>query len=164
MKDRLILVLFWILVLHLIVSAIVIVVPPLWSGTRLPGFYRIYVLPGPFFTDTRIIDNYSFSLSWQINGRWSSQISPAKEYFNRYHSSLNPSDLYRSRLGRELRLTFPDSTETDIKSKKEFLLLKQFLYDKYIPIEADSVRMWIVNNRAKNFGIRKDSIYITFPR
>lgn len=164
MKERLVSVLFWGLVLHLVVASIFIFVPPLFRNSRLPGFYRTHVLPGPFFTDSRIVNNYSISLSWNIGGRWSSAINPNKEDFSQYSSSLNPSDLYRCRLGRKLRLTFPDSTKTDIKNEKKFLLLKQFLYDKYVPTEADSVRIWIVNNRAKNFEIKKDSMYITFSR
>lgn len=163
-KVKFINVLFYVLVAHLVVSFFFIVDAPFFRIPRLSGFYRTYLLPGPFFTDSRIIDNYSFSVSWNTSGRWSSAINPVREDFSQYHSNLNPSALYRSRLGREVRLTFPDSAETDIKNKKEFLLLKRFLYDKYIPREADSVRIWIVNNQAKNFGIRKDSVYITFSR
>jgi hypothetical protein len=87
MKDRLVSLLFWVLVFHLAVSAIFIFAPPFLKTTRLPEFYKVYLLPGPFFTDSRIVDNYSFSLSWNISGRWSSAISPIKEDFSQYHSS-----------------------------------------------------------------------------
>lgn len=157
---------FWALALHLIVSAAFVFDLPFLSGTRLSTLYKTYLLPGPFFTDSRIIDNYSLSLSWKINDTWMPPVNPAKENFNRYHASLNVSDLYRSRLTRTLylALALPDSSVTDIKSRKEFQPLKQFLYDRYVPGEADSVRMWIINKKAENFIVRADSVYVTISR
>ena len=160
MKERLFLVLFWALVLHVIVSAAIILDLPFLSENRLAKVYKTHLLPGPFFTDSRIADTYSLSVSWKANGEWSSSISPAKEYFNRYHLTLNPTDLYISRLNRTLQLTLPDSSGTDIRRSKEFILLKRLLNDHYIPKEADSVRVWIVRKRAENLVLTRDSVCI----
>lgn len=166
MKSKLINVLLFGLVAHLIVSVFFILEPPRPGISRLSRVYKTYFLPGPFFTDSRIFDNYSLCLSWKVNGMWSSPINPAKEDFNRYHTSLNPSNLYRSRISQMLylQLTLPNSSVTDIKNRKEFPRLKQFLNDHYIPSEADSVRMWIINKKAKNFMVKTDSVFITFSR
>lgn len=166
MKDKLIVALFWSLALHLIVSAIFIFGAPLFKGTRLARVYKTYLLPGPFFTASRIVNNYSLSLSWKVNGTWSPTINPAKEAFNQYHASLNPTDLYRSRIARTLylRLTLSDASATDIKNRKAFAPLKQFLCDHYVPREADSVRMWFINKKAEHVALKKDSILVTFTR
>jgi hypothetical protein len=165
-KAKFINVLFFVLVVHLIVSLLFIVESPVFGITRFSRVYKTHFLPGPFFTASRIIDNYSLAISWMINGTWSPVINPAKEDFNRYHKTLNPSDLYRSRISRTLylRLTLPDSSVTDIENRKEFTPLKEFLYDHYVPMEADSVRIWIINKQVENFRIKADSVYITFPR
>ncbi len=166
MKKRLISILFWALVLHLIVSVAFILDPPFLNSTWISKIYKTYLLPGPFFTDSRIIDNYSLSISWKMNGSWMPPITPAKEDFNRYHTSLNPSDLYRSRIDRTVysKLTLPDSSITDIKNRKEFQQLKQYLFDHHVPREADSVQMWIINKQAENFMLRTDSVCVLFSR
>lgn len=164
MKKELMTVLFWALVLHVSLSIAFIFNLPYFQGTRLSGIYKTRLSPGPFFTDSRIVDNYSYSLSWKIDDAWSSAINPVKEDFNTYHTTLNPADLYRSRLSHSMQLTLPDSSKNDIKDRKEFLPLKQFLFDHYIPKERDSVRMWIINTRAKNFRKSKDSVIVIFSR
>lgn len=166
MKERLILALFWVLILHLIVSVTFILDPPFLKATRLSRVYKTYLLPGPFFTASRIVDNYSLTISWKLNGTWMPPFNSSEEDFNRYHSSLNPSNLYRSRINRTLylMLTLPDSSTSDIKSRKEFHQLKQFLYDHLVPKEADSVRMWIINKQAENFMLKADSVSVVFSR
>jgi len=151
---------------HLGVSFVFILDPPFLNSTGLSKIYKTYLLPGPFFTDTRIVDNYSLSLSWKVNGTWMLPINPARDDFNRYHASLNPTDLYRSRLNRTLylRLAHRDSSITYIKSQQEFRQLTQYLYNHYVPIDADSVLMWIANKRAANFRIKKDSLFIEISR
>jgi hypothetical protein len=159
-------VLFFVLIAHIGVSVFFILDLPFSRLTPLSRVYNTHFLPGPFFTDSRIIDNYSLSLSWKINGKWSSAFDPAMDDFNQYHASLNSSDLYRSRISRTLylRLALLDSSETDIKNRREFIPLRQFLDDYYVPAEADSVRMWIINKQAKNYLVRIDSVSVTFSK
>lgn len=162
MKNRLILVLFWALILHLIVSATFILDPPFLKGSRLSFFYKRHLLPGPFFTSSKIVDNYSFVLSWNVNGTWTPAINPVKEEFSHYHSgSIN---IYAGKISQSLyiKLMFPDSWATDIKYRDAFGHLKQVLDDQYVPMEADSVRLWIIHKKAENFTIRKDSVLIEF--
>lgn len=166
MKTKFSNVLFFVLVAHIGVSVIFILDPPIFRLTRLSRVYKTHFLPGPFFTDSRIVDNYSLSISWKVNGNWTPTIDPAKENFNRYHKSLNPSDLYRCRISRTLylRLAIRDSSVYDIKNRKEFFPIKQFLNDHYVPGEADSVRVWIINKKAENFALETNSLFLTFVR
>ncbi len=154
------------LVVHVATSLIFILDPPFLKSTSLSRIYKTYLLPGPFFTDTRIVDNYSLSLSWKVNDKWTLPITPAWDDFNRYHASLNPTELYRSRMKRTLylRLTLPESSINDVKSRKEFHQLKQYLNDQNIPREADSVRIWIINKQAANFRLKADSVSVVFSR
>jgi len=165
-KERLTLVLFWALVLHVLIAVTFIIEPPFLRGNRLAIVYKKYLLPGPFFKDSQIIDNHSLILSWKINGAWGVPINVSNEDFARYHARLNPSDLYRGRLSYMLllKLAKADSSVSSFKNKRGFNQLKQFLYDHYVPDEADSVSVRIINNQAENFMVRTDSVYITFAR
>lgn len=167
MKQRVTSILFLVLVVHIAVSLMFILDPPFLNSTRLSRIYKTYLLPGPFFTDARIVDNYSLFISWKMNGKWIPPINPARDNFNHYHSTLNPTELYRSRMDRTfyLRLSFRDSSKMDIKNRKEFYQLTQYLYDRYIPTEADSVRILIINKQAKNFNLNTtDSVNVVLTK
>lgn len=160
-KKTLTLVLFWILVLHLILSVAFIINPSFLRG-RLSVFYRVYVMPGPFFTDSQIIDTYSVNLSWKENDAWSLQINPSLESFRKIRTSFNPTELYRSRI---VQAFYPRQTETFAKVKKpKFDHLKHFLFDRYVPEQADSVRIWFINKKAVNFAVKTDSVLVIIPR
>lgn len=165
-KTRVSSILFFALVAHISVSVFFILDPPGGAVSRVSRVYKTHLLPGPFFTAPRLIDNYSLCVSWKIKGQWSPMFDPAKEDFNLYHSSLNLSDLYRSRISRTLylRLALLDSSATNINNRREFIPVRQFLEDHYIPKEADSVRMLMMNKQVNNFTVRTDSMYITFAR
>lgn len=166
MKERLSLVLFWVLVLHVLGAVAFIIAPTFLRDTRVSVAYKKHVLPGPFFNDSQLVDNYSLAVSWKVNGLWTSPINISHEDFRQYHASMNPTDMYRSRLSRTLllKLTKTDTSVVDIIKRKGFSQLNQFLYDHYVPREADSVKIWIINNRAKNFEIKMDSLYIIYSR
>ena len=163
-KEKLTTVLFFALIIHLVISFFVVLNLPFYKHSRLAIFYKIYLLPGPFFTDSKIVDNRSLYVSWKTNDTWSVPINPAKENFNQYHRTLNPSTLYKSRLCQTIRQMLPDSAESKINEEKEFLPVKQFLYDEYIAKEADTVRLSIVNKQVKNFKVRKDSTQLILFR
>jgi hypothetical protein len=161
------LILFWALVLHLIVSVVLILNLPPLRATRLSRVYKTYLLPGPFFTNSRIVNNYSLSISWKVKGKWMPPINPTNKDFNLYHTNLNPSHFYRSRMNRRLlylKVTQSDSSSTDIKNTKEFHKLQQYLFDHYVPEETDSIRMLIIHKQTEHFMLRTDSVSILIPR
>jgi len=155
------------LVVHLVVSIVFILDPPFLHSTRLSTVYKTYLLPGPFFTESRIINNYALHLSWKVNGQWLPPINPARDNFNRYHARFNPADLYRSRLDRTFYLRLflkPGLSTAEIKSRKEFHQFRQYLYDQHVPKEADSIRLTIINKQAKNSGLSVDTVYVVVSK
>jgi hypothetical protein len=105
-------------------------------------------------------------VSWKVDGSWKKPINPARDDFNRYLTTYNPTTLYRSRLDRTLylRLNLRDSVLTDIITQQEFQPLMVYLYKYTIPQEADSIRVWVVNKKMEKFNTNIDSVSIEFVR
>ena len=160
MQQRLPLVLAIILIVHLAVSLFFIVDPLLLRGTRLSKIYKSYLLPGPFFSDVKIIDNYRLHVSWRVNGQWSVPKDYAMENFKSYQSQLNLSSLYRSRLERTLylKLLLPhEGQEPELFNRKEFIPFIEYHYEHYLPKTADSIRLTFVHKKVTDFTIKTDS-------
>ncbi len=160
MQQRVTLVLAIILIVHLVVSLFFIVDPPLLRGTRLSKIYKSYLLPGPFFSDAKIIDNYRLHVSWKVNDQWSAPRDYAMENFRSYQQKINPSSLYRSRLERTLylKLLLPyENQEPELIKRKEFAPFIEYLDHYFLPIEVDSIRLSFVHKRAVDFTIKSDT-------
>lgn len=154
-----------VLILYFMTSAVFIFSTSVFHS-RVATIYRTYLLPGPFFKDSRIVNNYSITVSWKIADKWSVPVNHAAENFKQYHAGLNITDLYRSRLIRGLYgpIMQRDSSIADIRNRKEFQTFRKFLNDHYVPPEADSVRVWIITRQAQNFMEKTDSVCITISR
>jgi hypothetical protein len=142
--------------LHLLVSLTFIVLPSLVQETRVSKIYKTYLLPGPFFSEDRIVNSYILSVSWKIRGKWSIPINPVKEGFIRYHQNFNPAQLYASRFERSLyqELVF-DRTPTSAQLDK----MKSY-FRQYAPYDSDSIRFVITRRHAENFTVKVDTLYI----
>ena len=162
MKERLPSTLFIALALHLLLSLAFILGSGFLSKTRVSRIYRTYLLPGPFFDADRIVDSYSLYVSWKSGGQWSGPVSPAMDNFKRYNERFNPGDIYRSRFERSLYqglVLQPGRSAADISTGKGFQQLKRYLSDRYIPREADSVRLLITRKRAQHFMTTLDTLF-----
>jgi hypothetical protein len=167
MKQRLISILSVILVLHLIASLTFIVDPVFLVPSGFSRFYKARLLPGPFFSASKISDNHTFYLSWKVNDQWRPPINTTRDNINLYRAHFNPTQLYRSRLSQRLYLRLfseQGQLQTEIKDQKEFLQLKEYLNDHSIPKEADSVKLLIIKKHSSHFSMAVDSIHITFAR
>lgn len=162
MKQRLTTIIILLLSLHGLFSLAVILDPPFLPPSRLATFYKVYLLPGPFFTESRIRESQSLHLSWKIDDQWQPPINPAAENSNRYRSRINPVHLYRSRLEFALYRHWPEPYPS--LEKKEGEQLRQYLSDTYVPKEADSLRILILNRSVKNFRIKVDSLQMIVAR
>lgn len=163
MKERLTSSLFIVLALHLLLSAAFILKPATLKKARISRIYRPYLLPGPFFDSGRIINSYSLSVSWKLKGQWSRPISPAKDNFIKYNERLNPTDIYRSRFERSLYqglVLKGGQTAAGIARGKEFQRLKRYLSDRFVPREADSIRLLFTRKQALHFKTSLDTLYI----
>jgi hypothetical protein len=142
--------------LHLLVSFIFIFSPSLFQETRVSKIYKTHLLPGPFFSDDRIVNSYVLSVSWKMKGRWSAPTNPVKQGFIRYHRSFNPAQLYANRFERSLyqELVF-DRTPTPAQLNK----MKSY-FRQYAPYDSDSIRFVITRKHAENFTVKVDTLYI----
>ena len=162
MKERLTSMLLVVLAVHLILSMVFIVNRSFLINTRISKVYRPYLIPGPFFGSDRIINSYSLFVSWKLNGQWSHPISPSKDNFDKYNERLNPTDIYRSRFERALYqgiVLKPGQTAAGITLGKDFHQLKRYLTDRYVPREADSIRLLFTRRQAVHFKSKLDTLF-----
>lgn len=165
MKQRRATIILSLLALHIVIAVTFIFDPSLLPPSRLERFYRVYLLPGPFFTESRIVDSQSLYLSWKVKDKWQPPINPTRENSNLYRARVNPAHLYRSRLEHTLYQIWQEPHALLEKERvKEIEQLRQYLSETYVPKEADSLRIVVIKSRAQNFGIKKDSIQVIFPR
>ena len=163
MKERFASTLFIALAVHVFLSLVFILNPGALIRTHISRIYRIYLLPGPFFDADRIINSYSLYVSWKSKGQWSIPISPAKESFKRYNRWFNPADIYRSRFERTLYsglVLKQGQSAAGVSGDEEFQRLKRYLTDRYVPREADSIRLWITKKKSQHFKTSLDTLYI----
>lgn len=148
--------------LHLLISFLFILSPFSLGKTRFSRIYLTYLLPGPFFSEARIVNSDIFSVSWKINEQWSVPIDPGSEYFKRYLENHNPTDLYESHLARTLyeRLQMHALAEDEILKGKPFLALRKYLDDYYVPNGADSIKISRIRQKAKDFVISMDTLNV----
>ena len=162
MKERIVFTLFIVLAIHLILSMVFILNPGSLMKTRISRIYRTYLLPGPFFDADRIVDSYTLYISWKSGGQWSEPVSPAMNNFKRYNERFNPADIYRSRFERSLYqglVLKPDRSVARITSEAAFQQLKRYLSDRYVPREADSIRLLITGKKAQHFRTTLDTVF-----
>jgi len=167
MKQKLTSLLFLGLAIHLFISAVFIIRPRLLAGSRLSEIYNVYLLPGPFFREDRIIDSYRMALSWKVKDQWSVPVSPAKDYFIRYNKHFNPTDNYQSRFERSLYqgLFFKRNlSREEMKKDTDFQMLTRYLAERYVPADADSFRIVLSTKKARNFSSNLDTLTIMYNK
>ena len=160
--NRLTNILFLAFALHVLLSFIFIFSPSFLKGKRFSKIYKTHLLPGPFFSEDRIVDSYMLSVTWKVNGQWSQPVNPAKENFAKYQKSFKPTDLYRSRFERSLyqQLLVDSLSIAEISNKRKFQELKKYLIEHYVPAEADSLRVLITRKQAKGLKVNMDTLHV----
>ena len=160
MQQRVSFVLAIVLIVHLTISLFFIFDPTEFREAKLSKIYKHYILPGPFFSEKRIIDNYNLYVSWKVDEGWSTPIDYAKYNFVDYQSKLNLTSLYRSRLEQTLylKLLLPEKDqESNIIERKEFAPFMGYISERYLPKNVDSIRLTLVHKRIFNFSSESDS-------
>lgn len=163
-KRKLVSILLLVLIVHLALSFLIILDLPGLRNSRLTVLYRLYVMPGPFFTDTSITDANSYTVSWKVKDRWSSVINPQEVEFKRYQSTGNLSELYRCRLSRTMQVDLFDASAVAVEKREQFLRLQYFLSDQYIPEDADSVQVCLIRKQSRGFQTRIDTTRIVYAK
>jgi len=128
----------------------------------LAKMYKSYLLPGPFFSETRITESNYLLLSWKAGNRWSDPINPSLANFEKYFSDINPRLLYRSRFERTLYQQWIAAREkpADEKLVKFEDNLKRYYKTSYVPGNSDSVKIVIIRKRTGNFKVEIDTLQI----
>jgi hypothetical protein len=144
---------------HLTISLAFIFFPSFLNSTLLAKIYNHYLLPGPFFSETRISESNYLILSWKIDNQWTTPINPSLNNFENYFSSINPTLLYRSRFERALYQQWVAYKSKPEDEKLGFLdNLKRYYKDTYVPMNSDSIKIIIMRKRTNDFMIEKDTL------
>jgi len=147
--------------MNLAASFVFILAPTHFRTSSLSKFYRAYLLPGPFFSDKSIVNNYRFSVRWKVNGVWSDPVNPAMDHFNEYHKTLWPAYLYQSRFERSLYQGAFFKTRDSVHQKEasEFRPLIEYLKTKHVG-NGDSLKIVFTRKAARNFEVKLDTLLV----
>ncbi|MEZ4944336.1 MAG: hypothetical protein R2804_02300 [Cyclobacteriaceae bacterium] len=151
---------------HVVVSIIFIFFPSFPANAVITKGYKRYLLPGPFFTESRIKDSYTLLLSWKVDSKWSPPINPVLDNYARSFSRLSPSLLFRSSLERDMyekAILKMDTSSIESSELWEVQYLRSYMTRKYIPTNVDSIKFLFVRSTTDNFEISVDTVQtITF--
>ena len=153
--SRILLLLFCI---HIGVCLMFIFFNSFLKGNKISRLYKVYVMPGPFFSEASISKTSHLLVSWKENGEWSKTTNHALLNFNKYLTTFNPTYLNQSRFERSLcqelvRKSRKRSKEALLKTK-EFSNLKKYISKEIAPSNIDSVGISIILETSN----KKDSI------
>lgn len=144
------------LCLHVIVSLAFIVFPTFMDSSLISKTYKRYLLPGPFFSADRVSEYQTSLLSWKVNGQWSEPIEATRNTYRDFFSSGDLTKMYQARLERTLLYYGAESDE--IRKKEKLKILNQYYRSKYVPGNADSIQLIIIQKKSKDYSIRLDTL------
>jgi len=154
------------LAIHVFTSIIFIIFPSIPTNTIITKGYKRYLLPGPFFTESRITDSYTLLLSWNIDSKWSPPINPVLDNYTNAFSKLDLSLLVRSSLERDMyekAILKMDTSSVDALEIGEVQYLRSYVTKKDIPKDVDSIKFLFVRSTTANFETLVDTLQtITF--
>jgi len=148
------------LAVHVFVSIIFIVFPSIPSNTSITKGYKRYLLPGPFFTESRIKDSYTLLLYWKADSKWSPPINPVLDNYANSFSKLDLSLLVRSSLERDMyekAILKMDTSSLQASEIWEVQYLRSYMM-RYGPSSADSTKFLFVRSTTANFETSVDTV------
>ncbi len=148
------------LVLHVSISILLIVLPTSPKNV-LTGAYKRYALIGPFFTEATIENSNLLYISWKQHGKWTAPANPALLTYHRFFEDLNPSLHYRSSLERDIyerALVRIDSSESQKEASLRLKYFQDYVKEKYVPKEVDSIKAFVIRETSKDFILSKDTL------
>jgi hypothetical protein len=147
-------------IIHVMISMVIIFFPSFLKNTRVRNIYSGYLIPGPFFSDGRIVDTYYLTCRWrEQNGTWSEATNPTLNNYKAFFADGSIGLLYRSRLDRSLYQQFIVNKDSLINNQlKESLLL--YYKKKYVPANVDSVELIFLKQQVRDFTTKRDTLQI----
>lgn len=145
---------------HVFVSVFFIVFPSVPGNSVITKGYKRYLLPGPFFTESRIKDSYYLLVSWKVDSRWSTPINPVLDNYINSFSDLDLSLLLRSSLERDMyeKAILKMDTSSEASEIWEFQYLQSYMAKKYIPKNVDSIKFLFVRSTKADFESSLDTV------
>ena len=150
------------LAFHIIYSLGMLFVPQFQEFIFINKFYKYYLLPGPFFSDDRIDKSTILLLSSKVDGKWSPPVNPTLSNFVATYRQLNPTYVYRSSLERDIYegyVLHQASSPADTVNSRHLNAMRTYFTSRYVPRQADSIRMMIVRFTARNFEYQVDTLH-----
>jgi hypothetical protein len=126
------------------------------KSTKISRFYKVYLMPGPFFREASIATSHHMLVVWKENETWTTPTNHALQIFNQYQSTFNPVYLNESRLERAL---FEETVRKSRRKHRPLTLsantgLVRYVEEKIIPVKSDSVSIIIIQETSS----KKDSV------
>lgn len=152
----------FLLAIHIAISFSFIFFPSWARFNGVTKAYKRYLIPGPFFSESRIWKTDNLVMSWKIDGVWSLPINPTLNNFTSYFNTLNPALLYQSSLERDIyekALLQMDSSSHTIRDK-QMEAFKFYFINKYAPNKVDSVKMTFIRKTTHNYKSKVDTLQI----
>jgi hypothetical protein len=133
------------LAFYLLISFYLLFIPRAFFLTgKITQYYNWFALPGPYFRDDRIRVVSHLTISHKsATGNWSEPRNVERENFLSYHDGIVYGKLKRSRYERFLAKALNRSGKDidSIQKKRPFKELHQYMKFRYLPGDADSVRI-----------------------
>ncbi|MEQ8361415.1 MAG: hypothetical protein RH948_01030 [Cyclobacteriaceae bacterium] len=150
------------LAIHVFVSLIFIGFPSVPANTIITKGYKRYLLPGPFFTESRIADSYTLLMSWKADSKWSPPINPTLDNYTNAFSKLDISLLFWSSLERDMyeKTLLKIDSSSEASEVSELQYLRSYMTKKYIPSNVDSIKFLFVRSTTTNFKTSVDTVQI----
>lgn len=151
-RQRLLNVLWILLLLHVVVAVVSILVPSWIKPAKFSKIYNFYVVPGPFFSDGRIVNNDHVWVTWKSKHAWIDPVNLIRSNYDRYYTSFNPHYIYKARLEQTLllRLNYYAGMDNERKHKRELKTMFNYIRSNYSPADTDSIRIWILRKQAQS--------------
>ena len=152
--------------LHVLLSVILIAIPSLLDY-KIFATYQRYLIPGAFFTESRIHTTTLLQVSWLKHGAWSAQGNPSLENYRAAYQSFNFSRYYRSSLERDIyewALPALDSISQKEEIPTKVMALNRYFISRYVPVDADSIKFLFVKEITKDFQTKRDTVKIFTTR
>ncbi|MFZ1809423.1 MAG: hypothetical protein WAU36_19490 [Cyclobacteriaceae bacterium] len=128
---------------------------------KIVDTYRRYLLPGPFFSEKTIDHTTLLNVSWKENGEWVTPLNPTLIHFNKFFSSWNPTQLYRTRLERSIYEDFQLASESNRINDLSYKLkdLREYYWeDNDLQPDVDSITFIFLRRTQSNFQVTTDTL------
>jgi len=139
-------ILFIIFCFHVAVCLTFIFFNSFLRSTKISRFYKVYIMPGPFFSEATIVQSNHLQVSWKEKNKWTAPANDALEQFNLYQATGNPVYLNKSRLERALvgAIIKKQVNKNDTIRLSTQSGLMQYGADRVIPVKSDSASIAIL--------------------